>query len=100
MTNGNQNVYHWLLYKDILSEEEIFTGFQTKHQFKDGQTADWTLISCTIRYLKKRKYKTSWELVKEEHKKNIPRDELNTIGNEWKAKSDDNYDYDVEIIKD
>lgn len=38
ITEGPQNVYHWLLYKDVKSEEEIYEGFMTKEQFKASQT--------------------------------------------------------------
>lgn len=34
VTEGNQNVYHWLLSKEIVEESEILDGFQTKAQIK------------------------------------------------------------------
>ena len=34
ITIGQSNVYHWLLYKDIVEESEIVEGFMTKDQYK------------------------------------------------------------------
>lgn len=31
--SGNQNVYHWLLSKDVTSKEELKEGFKTKDDF-------------------------------------------------------------------
>lgn len=37
VTTGNQNVYHWLLYKDITPDEDSTEGFKTKEKFKSEQ---------------------------------------------------------------
>ena len=34
ITIGQSNVYHWLLYKDIVEDSEIVEGFMTKDQYK------------------------------------------------------------------
>lgn len=34
VTVGQENVYHWLLSKEVTSDEEAFSGFQTKEQFE------------------------------------------------------------------
>ena len=31
VTIGKQHVYHWLLYKDVKSDDEIFEGLKIKH---------------------------------------------------------------------
>ncbi len=100
VTIGQQNVYHWLLYKDIMCEADTYKGFQTKHQFKDAATLDLTLISCTLQYLKKRKKDNEWELVYDEYRKNLPKTDLENIIAEWKQQSDDNYDYEVKVTRD
>lgn len=38
VTIGNNNVYHWLLYKDINNENEMFEGFKTKEQFNSNNS--------------------------------------------------------------
>lgn len=38
ITIGNNNVYHWLLYKDINNENEMFEGFKTKEQFNSSNS--------------------------------------------------------------
>lgn len=40
ITHGNSNVYHFLLYKDIIHESEITEGFQTKAQYKEENEQD------------------------------------------------------------
>lgn len=35
VTTSNQNVYHWLLSKDVSANEKSSTGFITKEQFQD-----------------------------------------------------------------
>lgn len=32
-SSGNQNVYHWLLSKDVTSKDELKEGFKTKDDF-------------------------------------------------------------------
>lgn len=65
-------------------------------------TGDATLrtMSCTLQYMKKKKSKNEWEIVNEEYLKNALYDEVMGRVNEWKGKSDDQYDYDVKIVKD
>ena len=33
VTTSNQNVYHWLLSKEVTSDEQIKEGFMTKEEF-------------------------------------------------------------------
>ena len=40
ITIGQSNVYHWLLYKDIVEESEKVEGFMTKEQFKALQSEE------------------------------------------------------------
>ena len=35
VTTGQQNVYHWLLSKSVLSDEELTEGFTTKGEYKE-----------------------------------------------------------------
>lgn len=35
VTSGQQNIYHWLLSKDIKEDERIDEGFTTKEKFKE-----------------------------------------------------------------
>ncbi len=37
VTVGNQNVYHWLLSKDVVEDSEAGEGLTTKEQFKEKQ---------------------------------------------------------------
>ncbi len=37
VTTNQQNVYHWLLSKEVSSDEEIMEGFTTKKQYKEAE---------------------------------------------------------------
>ena len=37
VTTNNQNVYHWLLSKDVVDNDEAEEGITTKGQFKKQQ---------------------------------------------------------------
>ena len=37
VTTDMQNVYHWLLSKEVSSDEEIMEGFTTKKQYKEAE---------------------------------------------------------------
>lgn len=104
VTISNQNVYHWLLYKDISKESDLYEGFMTKHQFKDASKSAEKLIpkahSYNIQFLKKKKARKSWELVNEEYYPEVPAEKIEKIISDWKSKTDDTYDYDVKIKRD
>ncbi len=40
VTIGNQNVYHWLLSKEITKDESVNENFNTKQSFKEQQKSE------------------------------------------------------------
>lgn len=40
VTIGNQNVYHWLLSKEVTQDEAINDGFNTRQAFKEKQKSE------------------------------------------------------------
>lgn len=54
----------------------------------------------TLRFMKKKAKSSSWDMVKEEYKKDLSPDELDDIVTEWKNQSTENTIYDVVIKKD
>lgn len=93
VTEGNQNVYHWLMTKEVNSDEDIKTGLILKSDTKGEEQSTYTLT-----YLKKTKNSTQWDVVKTESKK-LKQEEINKLANEWKAQTNDNYDFDFQVKK-
>lgn len=93
ITEGNQNVYHWLMTKDVESDDEIKAGFNVKSDLKASDKPQYT-----ITFLKKRKKDTQWDLIKTETKR-LSSDELVELCNEWRNQTNDMYDYDCQIKK-
>lgn len=40
VTTSSQNVYHWLLSKDVVDDSEIMKGFQTKKTYNEQEQED------------------------------------------------------------
>lgn len=95
VSEGGQNVYHWLLYKDINNEDELMEGFMTKEIFKSSQPQKDQYI---VSYVKKPIKSTSWDLVKEQTL-NVTTEELQKVIDDWKAQSNDKTEYDVKVKK-
>lgn len=94
VTEGNQNVYHWLMTKEVNSDEDIKQGLNLKADVKEESQPTYTLT-----YLKKSKKSSQWDIVKTETKKLTP-EEITAIADEWKAQTNDNYDFDFQVKKD
>lgn len=95
VTSGGQNVYHWLLYKDIDDDSELMEGFMTKELFKSAQAPT---EKFQLTYVKKATKASTWDVVKEQTV-DVTKEELQQIIDEWKAQSNEKYDYDVRIKK-
>lgn len=93
VTENNQNVYHWLMTKEVNSDDDIKAGFNVRSDMKDSDKPKYTLT-----YLKKAKTASQWDVVKTENKKLSP-DEVSAIADEWKAQANDKYDYDFQVKK-
>lgn len=93
VTEGDQNVYHWLMTKEVSSDDDIKTGLILKADTKGSNQPTYTLT-----YLKKTKKNNQWDIVKTESKK-LSQEEINAIADEWKAQTNDNYDYDFQVKK-
>lgn len=93
ITEGNQNVYHWLMTKEVTSDDEIKAGFNVR---ADMREADLPLYSIT--FLKKKKSSNQWETIKTDVKK-LTDDDLNALINDWKSKSSETVDYDCQVKK-
>lgn len=94
VTEGNQNVYHWLLSKEVSSEEEIKEGFNVKADFS-GVKEDTYVIT----YYKKTKKSSSWDEVKTETLKGVSAEDILSITNNWKNQESERYDYDCRVTK-
>ena len=94
VSSGQQNVYHWLLYKDISYNDDIRDGFNVKADFNRG-----TSVTYTITLMKSPRTREEWSIENEYRKSFNSSDELNAIIEEWKSKSNDTYIYDVRIKK-
>lgn len=95
VTEGNQNVYHWLLSKMVINDDQIKEGFQVK-----ADTKGINAITCiTFSYLKKKTSSREWEEVKTETLCDLSNDEIQEIITDWKSKSTENMEYDVQIKK-
>ena len=57
------------------------------------------MITCDLIYLKKRVNAKSWDIVKEDYKDVTTKSRLDILVNEWKAKSNEEYVFDVQIKK-
>ena len=58
-----------------------------------GEQGTITYANYTLKFMKRKLPKGSWELVKEEYKKDLSKDELTAIMDEWKAQSTDKYEF-------
>lgn len=94
VTEGNQNVYHWLLSKDVTCEDEIKAGFNVKADFKVEKTDP-----VKITYYRKTKRETAWNEIKTETLKDISQEELDEIVNNWKSQESDKYDYECKVSR-
>lgn len=94
VTEGNQNVYHWLLVKEVTCDDDIKAGFNVKADLRQSDKDKYTLT-----YLKKTKLSQQWDVVKTETKPLSP-EEVTALADEWKSQSSDNYDYDCQIKRD
>lgn len=94
VTEGNQNVYHWLMTKEVNSDDDIKAGFNVRADVRESD-----LPSYSLTFLKKKKSSTQWETVKTDSKR-LTDEELNALVNDWKSQSSDTLDYDVQVKKD
>lgn len=102
---GDKNsgyVQYWLLYKDIIEDDEIFEGFMTKEQYKKHSAelrSSGVIANYTITYLESKDGGHEWDFLKEEYIKDVTADELTAKMNEWKAKSSGSHLYDCKAKK-
>lgn len=92
-TVANENVYHWLMKKDVASDEDIKAGFNVR---ADVRRSD--LPSYNLSFVKKLRTSNEWTVVKTETK-SLTKEELESLSKEWKDNSNENYEYDVQIKK-
>lgn len=94
VTEGNQNVYHWLLSKDVTCEDDIKAGFNVKADFKGVNTDP-----VKITYYRKTKKETAWNEIKTETLKDVTPEQLDEIVNNWKSQESDKYDYECKVSR-
>lgn len=67
----------------------------------NGEVGKKQFFNYSLTFVKRKvNSKGSWDTVKEDYKKNLSKEELMTIVNEWKTLSDEKFEYDVIIKKD
>ena len=91
VSNDRQNVYHWLMTKDVNSDEEIHEGFNVRADIKE--------TSYVLQFYKKASYKDEWELVKTETKSSLSSEQLDEIISNWESQSNDKTEYMVRAKK-
>lgn len=91
VTTSGQNVHHWLMEKQVSSEDEIKAGFSVR---ADSPEAEITLV-----YLKRSSKSNNWSEVKTEVRESITQEEIQAIIDEWKSKSNDATIYDVKVSR-
>lgn len=94
VTEGNQNSYHWLMSKQITDDSQITEGFNIRATFT-GQPKPCYIIT----YLKRISTTQNWDVVKEERKCDLNSDELNSLMQEWRGQSNDQYIYECRVKK-
>lgn len=94
VTEGTQNVYHWLLSKEVSNDEEIKAGFNVKADFS-GPSGDTFVIT----YYQKTKKSSTWYEAKTETVKDASPDEILALTNDWKNQESETYDYDCKVTK-
>ncbi len=94
VTEGNQNVYHWLLSKVVDEDYEITNGINTKADFKRKPQT-----SYTITYMKRPSHRQDWDIVKKERRSGLSEDEVQALMTEWRNKSSESYIYECKVKK-
>lgn len=95
VTMGQSNVYHWLLYKDINNDDELYDGLLTQDLFKASQPPT---EKYTLTFVKKSKAASTWDVIKEQTAE-LNQEELQNLVDEWKSQTSDKYDFDVRVKK-
>ena len=88
----NNEIYHWIFYKDITTEEEIKAGFIETGILKDNRP-----YSIEATFKKRPINSNEWEIIKVEIKENITEEELEKIIEDWEEQSSDYYIYEVDV---
>lgn len=90
--NLNNEVYHWIFYKDIESDNDIKAGFIGTGVLKSSCPKSYLLI-----FNKRTINSSTWDTIKEEIRENITEDELDKIIDDWEKQSSEYYIFEVEI---
>ena len=94
VSNGSQNVLHWLLSKDLEDGEDIMDGFNTRESYKAGHPVN----KYALQFYKKKVNDEDWELAKEQTKK-LTEAELQNVVKEWESKTNDKVEYKCSYMK-
>lgn len=97
ITEGNQNVYHWLLSKDIKDGESITDGFRTRKMSKEEQLEAEIASSYKITYMRRSLDSSEWEVVSEEVKEGVTEKEATLIARRWKNKAGGQWVHDCRV---
>lgn len=65
----------------------------------NGESGKSVFANYNLTFVKRGINKKEWDVVKEEYKRDMSTDEINTLVNEWKSQSNDKVLYDVKIKK-
>lgn len=64
-----------------------------------GEVGSIAYANYTLTFVKKKTSSKTWDKVKEEYKEDLSKDEVQQIVDEWKAQSNENYEYDCKVKK-
>lgn len=76
--------------------QKLYDLFNTTITGEQGTVA---YANYTIKFMKRKLPNGSWDLVKEEYKKDLSSDEVNAIMNEWKAQTTDKVEFGCQLKK-
>lgn len=93
VTEGNQNVYHWLMTKEVNSDDDIKAGFNVRADVRESDLPTYSLT-----FLRKKKSSSQWETVKTDVRK-LKEEDLKALIDDWKSQSSETMDYDCQVKK-
>lgn len=94
VTEGNSNVYHWLLSKVVTSDDQIKDGFNVRADISVNNDPKYI-----ITYYRKSKKAKLWEEVKTEKIPDLGEEQIAETMNEWRNQESNMYDYDCKLSK-
>lgn len=85
------NVYHYLMSKEVASDDEITEGFTIRADYQSDGGA------YSFKYMRRRRASPAWSVEGEERRDGLTQEEAAGIAAEWRARSDEDYEYECQL---